>query len=72
MNLHNPYSLTFSLVFAATIAVGTLETWGALVQERGFDPLLALSMSLMLIPLYILKKRSDQSNEASSCRASAV
>lgn len=67
MNLSNPYSLTFFLVLAATIAVGALETWGALVQDHGFDPMLTLSMSLVLIPLYVMKKRSDQSNESSSC-----
>lgn len=67
MNLSNPYSFTFFLVLLATIAVGALETWGALVQDYGFDPLLTLSMSVMLIPLYIMKKRSDQSNETSTC-----
>jgi len=66
MNLSNPYSFTFFLILLATIAVGALEAWGALVQDHGFDPLLTLSMSLMLIPLYILRKRSGQSNEISS------
>lgn len=66
MNLSNPYSFTFFLVLLATIAVGALGTWGVLVQDQGFDPLLTLSMSLMLIPLYIMKKQSDQSTETSS------
>jgi hypothetical protein len=66
MNLSNPYSFTFFLVLAATIAVGGLETWGALVQDHEFDPLVTLSMSLLLIPLYIMKRRSDQSKETSS------
>jgi hypothetical protein len=66
MKWTNPYSFTFFLVLAATIAVGGLETWGALVQDHEFDPLLTLSGSLMLIPLYIMKRRSEQSKEASS------
>jgi hypothetical protein len=73
MNSLNLYSFTFYLVLAVTVGVGALEAWGALVQDHGFDPLLTLSMSLMLIPLYFLKNRADQSNKASSCdRAGAA
>jgi hypothetical protein len=67
MNWTNPYSFTFFLVVAATAVVGVLEAWGAFVHNNGFDPLLTLVMSLMLIPLYIMKQRSDQSNASSSC-----
>ena len=67
MNWTNPYSFTFFLVVAATVVVGVLEAWGAFVHNNGFDPLLTLVMSLMLIPLYIMKQRSHQSNASSSC-----
>ena len=73
MNSLNPYSFTFYLVLAATVVVGALEAWGALVQGHGFDPSLTLSMSVMLIPLYVMKNRADQSSDSSSCeRASAA
>lgn len=67
MNEINPYRVAFFLVLAATVAVGALEFWSAFFHNGVFDPLLTLVMSLMLIPLHIMKKRSDQSNEASSC-----
>jgi len=67
MNSLNPYSFTFYLVLAATVAVGALEASNAFVLGNGFDPSLTLSMSLLLIPLYVLKNRADQSNESSSC-----
>jgi len=68
MHFLNPYSFTFYLTLAATVVAGALEAWGALVQGHGFDPSLTLSMSVMLMPFYVMKKRADQSNESSSCK----
>jgi len=67
MSWPNPYSFTFFLVLAATVVVGALEVSDALVRGGELDPLLTLSMSVMLIPLYIAKNRAGQSNESSSC-----
>ena len=67
MNQITPYSIAFYLVLAATVAVGALEASNAFVSGSGFDPSLTLSISLLLIPFYIAKKRADQSNESSSC-----
>lgn len=67
MSLPTPYTLAFYVVLAATVVVGALEAWGAFVQDHGFDPLLTVSLSLMLIPLYVAKNRADPCNESSTC-----
>jgi hypothetical protein len=62
----NPYRFAFFLVVAATLAVGALEAWGAIVDSHEFDPRLVLGLALILIPLYVMKRRSEKANRDSS------
>jgi len=67
MNSLNPYSFAFYLILAAMVVVGALEASGALIQGHEFDSSSMLLVSVMLIPFYVMKKRTDQSNESFSC-----